>query len=92
MAHSLGDYDEIGDYITKLKQDLAYFEGMVLTGINFRFRADDVLLVIKADRDGKHMVCFTSAVQAIDCLDLFSGHIRSRAYPHINWKEDKYAK
>mgnify|MGYP001825031712 CR=1 FL=1 len=92
MELPLSDWKELSDALHKLQQELAYFEGLTLVGINFRFRDDDVLLVVKARRGEEALVCFTSAVTAIDALDLFYGHIHSRSYPQVSWKADKYAR
>ena len=92
MVLPLSDWPELSHALVKIQQDLAYFEGLVLVGLNFRFRDGDVLLVVKARRGEESLVCFTSAVTPIDALDLFYGHIHSRAYPQIAWKADKYAR
>lgn len=58
-----------------------------LTSIQFKFRKDDILIVMKKDTPKGAMICFLEAATIDDALYNMALHIKRKNLP---WKPDKW--
>ncbi len=66
---------------------VAFLGGMLL-GLSIKIGAVDCLMTLRADFEGRRMVCFVGAPDIGSCLRkaVTEGHINN-----LKWKEDSYA-
>lgn len=84
-------YKSLAYFLDEIRKETAWQDGTLLTGLNFCFKPDKVLLVAKRQTPaGKNQVCFIDRKTARECLRaLWLETIRSRT--GVVWKKDKHA-
>lgn len=72
-------------------EELAYHEGAVLRGINFKWKTDSVLMVVKVTKrlDGD-LVAFIEGKEFSDCWEMLAASIYTTKFK-LTWRKDKYA-
>lgn len=78
--------------IEGIEQEVAYYSGYVLRGINFSKRDDGWLMIVKVDgKRGKPLVTFIHAPTPAECMEVMEQALRTRHYT-LKWREDKFIK
>ena len=85
------NHKSLAYFLDEIRKETAWQDGTLLTGLNFRFNQDNVLLVAKRQKpSGKNEVCFIARTTARQCLrELWMETRASRR--GIVWKKDKHA-
>lgn len=84
------NYKSLAYFLDEIRKETAWQDGTLLTGLNFRFNSDNVLLVAKRQTPaGKNQVCFIARSTARECLRaLWLETARNRT--GVVWKKDKH--
>lgn len=83
-------FGNASEFILCFGEDLAYFEGVVLTGYSATKKADSWLLIIRVRaRGGRGLCAFFEAETILECYRLLWFGIHTRT--QIKWVADKFA-
>jgi len=72
-------------------EEIAYHEGAVLTGINFKVKPSTVLMMVKARfKDGRNGIVFIECEAFMDCWEFLAEGLYTTSIK-LQWREDRYA-
>lgn len=78
------------EFVLGMEEELAFFEGVVLTGYSLTKKAHTWLLIVRVKDRGKAMVGFFEAEEQVDCFRLLWVKIHKRTA--LKWQVDKFAR
>ena len=74
--------------LQNLPEELAYYQGVVLLGINFKMTSDGWVCVLKGKRNREKQVAFVRALYWSDLIEMV-GYMVSHGT--LSWQRDRYA-
>lgn len=74
------------------EQEFVFYTGCILEGMNFRFKEQSCLMIVKRQNTGqRYEVAFIECETMEQCIEYLLEHLTTKSAP-LNWRVDKWAK
>lgn len=86
----MSEFGACSEFVLCMKEELGYWEGVVLTGWSITYKEHTVLLIVRASKNKTAVCCFIECEELVDCFRVLWRWMHSKN--SIKWTPDRFAK